>query len=94
MRISTRDASRAKSRTPDSRPSGRQRAVAFAVGAVIGGVVGYGVLSSSPNPQVFPLSLHGALWIFAPALVLGALAALGPRALLRPSRKYRAGSED
>lgn len=89
MRVSTQTPTPRRPRKPAPKPSARQRWFFFVLGALVGGVIGYGIATGGPGPSRSLLDPVVAAWIVGPALVCGGLAALSPRAFLRPGGRFR-----
>jgi hypothetical protein len=64
----------------------------FLLGALLGGTIGYGLVTSTPNPDLTKMQALG--WILGPAVVVGALASVSPRVFLRPGGRFRWVHED
>ena len=74
--------------TPPS-PTRRERAFYFVLGAIVGGVIGYGLVTGGPDAPSSLLEPMAAAWILGSAAICGSLAALSPKAFLRPGGRFR-----
>jgi hypothetical protein len=59
----------------------------FILGALLGGTIGYGLVTSTPNPELTQAQALG--WILGSALVVGALSSVSARVFLRPGGRFR-----